>query len=106
MTKSYESYAWTGGETSQQIEITEANFYEVTVTDANGCSGVTAQGVTTFSPQKLELGLQRNEMEVCEGAGTEIELIVRNNSGTGPFNIILSDGQKDSTYTNLSLIHI
>ncbi len=99
----YDTYAWTGGGNTQQIEITEAKYYEVTVTDPNGCTGVNAINVQTTSPKKLELGLQRNDMEVCEGAGTEIDLRVLNNSGTGPFNIILSDGQEDLTFTNISM---
>ncbi len=41
------SYLWSNGETTATIDITEANLYEVSITDdANGCMVVTSQAIT------------------------------------------------------------
>ncbi|KOH46639.1 hypothetical protein NC99_06160 [Sunxiuqinia dokdonensis] len=38
-TSGFSSYLWSTGETTPSIEVDLAGFYEVTVTDANGCTG-------------------------------------------------------------------
>ncbi|MGD9929768.1 MAG: PKD-like domain-containing protein [Mangrovibacterium sp.] len=38
-TSGFSSYLWSTGETTQSIEVDLAGFYEVAVTDANGCTG-------------------------------------------------------------------
>ncbi|WP_299581035.1 PKD-like domain-containing protein [uncultured Sunxiuqinia sp.] len=45
-TGGFSSYLWSTGETTQSIEVDLAGYYEVTVTDANGCMG---NGNTTIS---------------------------------------------------------
>jgi gliding motility-associated-like protein len=50
----YASYAWSNGSTSQSITITQGGSYEVTVTNAAGCTGEAAVNVienTSLSPQ-------------------------------------------------------
>ena len=37
---SYATYSWSSGETTQQISVTAVGSYSVSVTDANGCQGV------------------------------------------------------------------
>lgn len=36
----FSSYLWGGGETTQTIQVSESGDYTITVTDANGCSGL------------------------------------------------------------------
>jgi gliding motility-associated-like protein len=43
-------YLWSNGETTALIAVTTEGIYTVTATDANGCSGVSAVGVTLFCP--------------------------------------------------------
>lgn len=58
----FESYAWSGGEVSQQIAVTLSGTYTVTVTDAYGCTN--SDDVTVaFNPlPQVNLG---NDMTVC-----------------------------------------
>src|SRR5690606_33772095 len=43
---SYSSYLWTGGSTSQTLVVSTAGTFSVTVTDANGCTGVASVSTT------------------------------------------------------------
>ena len=46
----YTSYLWTtGSETTQTINVTTSGNYEVTVTDANGCTGTDTESITVNS---------------------------------------------------------
>ncbi|MBI5220070.1 MAG: gliding motility-associated C-terminal domain-containing protein [Bacteroidia bacterium] len=40
------AYSWTGGYTTQKINVTQAGTYSVTVTDINGCTGIDSINVT------------------------------------------------------------
>lgn len=46
---SFDSYAWSTGATTQTINVSTIGLYQVTVTDANGCTGV-ASVVVSLSP--------------------------------------------------------
>lgn len=60
----YVSYAWTGGGTEQNLEVSAPGTYYLTVTDANGCNAVdsavvTAVGVevtATADPSLIDIG--------------------------------------------------
>jgi len=41
-------YAWTGGATTQSITVTQAGSYNVTITDANGCSNTSKAAVVSY----------------------------------------------------------
>lgn len=43
----FSSYAWSNGETTQQITITTSSIYTVIVTKANGCSSPSSDAITT-----------------------------------------------------------
>lgn len=99
---SFEEYSWTGGGSSQQINISEARYYEVRVTDENGCKGVEGVNVRMKPLTELEIALQIDQPDICEGSEAEIDFIVQNNSGIGPFNLVLMDGDKEVPFTNIS----
>lgn len=42
----YSEYLWTNGETTQRINVTQSGEYSVTVTDANGCTGISDESVS------------------------------------------------------------
>lgn len=60
----YVSYAWTGGSTGQNLEVSDAGTYYLTVTDENGCTAVdssivSAVGVevtATADPSLIDIG--------------------------------------------------
>jgi YVTN family beta-propeller protein len=49
------AYLWSNGATTQSITVAEAGTYTVTVTDALGCSAVSAPVTTTVKPSTLAL---------------------------------------------------
>lgn len=49
-------YVWSTSETTQQISVTNSNFYEVTAIDANGCSGTDIIYVDFY------IGIENNEL--------------------------------------------
>jgi PKD repeat protein len=44
----FNSYLWTGGSTDTSITVTTAGNYYVTVTDTNGCTGVSAPAIVVY----------------------------------------------------------
>ena len=62
----YSSYLWSNGDTTPAITVTEAGYYVVTVTDANGCQGVSESvqlGVSeliTETPAICMVGVENN----------------------------------------------
>jgi gliding motility-associated-like protein len=66
----YVSYAWSNGNTNQSITITQGGSYEVTVTDAAGCTGEAAVTVienTSLSPQIS------GDLAFCDGDATQLD---------------------------------
>lgn len=81
----YASYSWyPGGETTEEIEITQSGFYTVTVEDENNGCFTTADSVqlivnTTVSPSIVPSGAT----EFCEGESVSLSVV------PGPYNSIL-----------------
>jgi gliding motility-associated-like protein len=66
---SYAAYQWSNNETGQQISVDQPGFYEVTVTDGNGCEGYTGvQVVEQAPPQPQILGVPN----FCPGTSTTL----------------------------------
>ena len=60
----FSSYAWSNGSTSQQVTISEPGEYEVTVTDANGCTATSSSISVT---QTEVLISSSSSTELCAG---------------------------------------
>ena len=61
----YDDYAWLpGGEIDPTIDVTVADDYSVTVTDANGCQGDT---MMTFTVNDLPIAVLPNDTAICDG---------------------------------------
>ncbi|MEZ4884116.1 MAG: matrixin family metalloprotease [Chitinophagales bacterium] len=66
----YDFYLWNTGQTSQTIEVTQAEAYSVTVTNNNNCSNSTSLVVNTIAtPQPTITG----NTDFCEGANTTLD---------------------------------
>lgn len=67
----FESYAWNTGATLPNIVAGQSGLYIVTVTDANGCSGVDTTEVFLKPPPNPQLTPAQN---ICQGSSTTVEV--------------------------------
>lgn len=89
------TYQWNNGQTSTFIQNLLAGVYTVTVTDANGCSGIS--GVTIQEPNALITGVNMQHPFDCNGQGGVAAVFV--SGGNTPYNILWSNGST-STINN------
>lgn len=92
-------YEWSNGETQASINNVTPNTYTVTVTDANGCTGM--ESVTIEAPSEIILTTSTTDA-TCDGAtGTAT---VQVTGGTSPYTYLWNDAnaQTTATATNLS----
>lgn len=85
-TPSYTSYVWSTGETTQGIFVFYGGYYEVTVTDANGCTGIAASNVMesylyTYIDIVETSGTSDNDGIICENDVATLSAFVNGSSG-------------------------
>ena len=89
------SYAWSNGDTTQDISGLKAGTYYVTVTDKNGCQQIDSQLIT--QPPLLSSAISDTN-ELCYGGSNgAVDLMVT--GGTLPYSFIWNNG---ATSQNLS----
>jgi large repetitive protein len=66
------SYQWNTGETTQSIVVTTAGDYSVTVTDANGCQGVTGTVPVTVNPLPVPTVVANGALTFCQGGSVQL----------------------------------
>ncbi|MBC8265666.1 MAG: gliding motility-associated C-terminal domain-containing protein [Flavobacteriales bacterium] len=90
------SFLWNNGSTSDSITNLDASYYEVEVTDSNGCIWV--GGITLNKPSALEITLS-SITDTCERAvgfaGTNVI------GGVTPYTYLWSNGQSSIIANNL-----
>ena len=69
--QSYEEYAWSTGETSQIIDISTGGLYELTVTNAEGCTATTVQEVNLQPVISPDIS---GALNICLGFPTELSV--------------------------------
>jgi len=79
----FNNYLWSTGATSSSITASTSGLYQVTVTDANGCSE-TASITLTFYP--LPTPVITGDQTICNGETSTL------NAGSGYINYVWSDG--------------
>ncbi|MFT7614711.1 MAG: hypothetical protein ACI9J3_003694 [Parvicellaceae bacterium] len=89
------TYSWSyNGETSEDLSGLSGGFYQVIVTDANGCSEL--QGISISEPNPLIAGILSTVnpscYNVCDG---QLDGIVT--GGTGPYSYLWNDPLSQST---------
>src|SRR4029453_13308879 len=83
------TYAWSNGATTQDLTAIPAGTYNVTVTDAGGCTQ-TLNGIVVTEPAAIVL-TETHVNANCNGASTgSIDLTVT--GGTSPFTYAWSNG--------------
>ena len=79
------------------------NYTLTSITDANGCvrtSGFT-DATATIAINPLPQGAISSTSSFCAGSGTG-QLTFTSSAGTGPFNLVISNGTTNVSYTNIS----
>ncbi|MFC2176162.1 gliding motility-associated C-terminal domain-containing protein [Bacteroidota bacterium] len=61
------SYLWNTGETTQSIKVTTGGIYNVYATDANGCSGTSADATVDYNPNPDPTIVPDGPTEFCTG---------------------------------------
>jgi len=92
------TYLWSNGDTGNMIDDIPAGAYTVTVTDANGCSDVTAGIVLDELPQ-LTCSVVVDQEPTTGNNG---QLSVDVDGGTAPFTYAWSNGSTSSSISNLA----
>ena len=99
----YASYAWTDNSTTQQINVSQAGTYSVTVTDAIGCQGTASLAVTEIPSPAPQVSGQLN---FCPGTSTELatgsnfSTYLWSNGGTGASIQVTQPGAYGLTVTD------
>jgi hypothetical protein len=92
------TYIWSNGQTGASAAGLSAGTYSATVTDANGCTAVTAEVVSEPSDISISSSVTPESCDI--GSDGMIELTV--NGGVSPYGYLWSNGQTGSMAVNLS----
>ncbi|MCA1806818.1 MAG: gliding motility-associated C-terminal domain-containing protein, partial [Actinobacteria bacterium] len=92
------TYSWSNGETTADLDTAVAGSYELTVTDANGCTFVLQAEVESVS--NLEVSVSTTDV-TCFGRnnGTATVLV---NEGNGPYTYDWSNGETTASLQGLA----
>lgn len=91
------SYAWSNGETTQDISAIGSGIYQITVTDANGCSIEGSYSVG--APNQLDVTFVLESVSCFGAEDGSIMLTVE--GGSMPYTYAWSDGSTESSLTGL-----
>lgn len=91
-------YLWSDGSTGNSLNAIPSGIYTLTVTDANGCTGI--DNVTVTSPSSLALTTSSVAATCFNGNDGSAEVIV--NGGTAPYTYLWSNGVNSAQATGLS----
>ncbi len=86
----FASYLWSDGSTMQTLSVSTAGTYDITVTDANGCSGTSSSTVTVNTPAALSIS---GTLNICAGTSTNLT------ASSGFSSYLWSDGSTSSSLT-------
>ena len=103
--RGFASYQWSNGENTEQITVDEPGFYNVTVTDANGCTGF-SQPFQLQSEDEILNVITPGGTFFCEGSGVILEVepnqnLVWSTGDTDPLLFASEPGDYYATYNNL-----
>jgi hypothetical protein len=131
-TGNYQNYQWSNGSTSSAIDISNSGTFSVTVTDVNGCTGVSSgldvsvvPAVNTSSIigpvnvnafQSYSYTVTQNTGNtynwsaangaIISGQGTNSVNVIWNDNATGQLMVVESNGVcNDTSYLNVSIIN-
>ncbi|MES2798567.1 MAG: hypothetical protein V4638_01005, partial [Bacteroidota bacterium] len=94
-------YVWSNGPTTQDIASLAPGSYSVTVTDANGCTGILTQAIT--QPALLTSSITSQTNVACFGASTG-SVTVAGAGGTTAYQYALNAGPNQASGTFSGLV--
>ena len=87
----YSLYIWNTGSTNQTIDVSNSGNYIVTVTDVNGCNGITSE---TVEVDIVEITTNGNQI-ICDGNNVNLSAI--NTLGIAPYSYYWDNGETTNT---------
>lgn len=93
------SYLWASGETTRNLSGLSASTYELTVTDANGCTN--SASFTLSPPPVLNLSASLLQTVSCH-AGSDARALAQVQGGVAPYSYNWSNGETNTEATNLA----
>lgn len=93
-------YSWSNGAISQDIAGLFGGSYNVTITDANGCTA-SLNGGTISAPSSLSLNVDAVSSASCFGAN-DGEINLTFNGGTAPISFLWNNGATTEDLSNLT----
>ncbi len=113
----YRSYAWSTGDTTRQISVSNPGTYSVSVVDQNGCRNSTSTTISNGAPTALPLP---DSVKICQGDSVILDATATdairyfwNTDDTtamitiradGMYNVIVSNGQCVSYDTTMVIL--
>lgn len=91
----YAEYQWSNGATTQSINVSTQGFYSVTVTDANGCLGLSENVATVVDPMYNPVIATDGDLTICEGESIVLSEI----ASPGALSYTWSDNQTGNSIT-------
>jgi gliding motility-associated-like protein len=92
------AFAWSTGQTAEDLSAVPAGKYEVTVTDAEGCQN--ANKTLLVEPPPISITLSERNVSCADGADGKIA-ITRIRDGVAPYEILWSTGASGESIENL-----
>ncbi|MFZ9942551.1 MAG: FG-GAP-like repeat-containing protein [Bacteroidia bacterium] len=68
----FASYLWQDGSTTQSITVSQPGSYNVLVTDASGCSSISANRMVELNPDETPTVSINGELSFCQGASVTL----------------------------------
>ncbi len=93
------TYNWSSGQTTPTISGLAPGNYQLTVTDANGCTAVKSATIAPIPQPACQIQLVQ---PISSIGGSDGQLIVTVQGGMGPFTYNWSNGQTTQTISNLN----
>lgn len=90
------TYAWSDGETTQNISGLSAGPYQLTVSDANGCSALGNYTITQPTALVMSKTTTKANCGVADGSAS-----VNVNGGTPPYSYLWSNGRTNDSIKNV-----
>jgi gliding motility-associated-like protein len=95
------TYSWSTGSTQQNLSGLSAGTYDLTVTDANGCS-TTLTNIAVAQPASALAKASETLSEPSCFGGSDGSITIGMTGGTGPYSYAWSNGDTGATISGLS----
>ncbi len=95
------TYLWNTSDITQNIHVTSSGTFTVTVTDANGCSGVSAPQSVTENPNPVPVITPSGSTIFCEG-----DSVILTATPTGTYSWSTSDTTQSITVTSTGIFAV